>query len=298
MSMMPTYALSGTQIVPIDEVKISLLSGVVNYGLGCFEGIRAYWIESEQQLYVFRLEDHLKRLQRSAEVLHIALPTDVDEFAKAIGELLRAENCREDVYIRPLAYKKDLKLGSRLDLLDDAILTWVSPIKDDPRLQRGLKVMISDTRRLNTEAARTSAQIDGYDDCILLNSRGRVAEGSGWNILLFKDDSVITPRLGEGILDGITRDTLLSLAGRELNLRVEERAVEPEELFTADEVLACGTGIQILPVIEIDGEKIGDGQVGERFHQFWDLYCQVVQHSNSLYKSWLTPIYPDVKTQA
>ena len=309
--MMPTHALDGTQIVPIGDVEINLLSGVVNYGLGCFEGIRAYWSESEKQLYVFRMQEHLERLQRSAEILHIALPAAIDEFAKAIGELLRAEKCREDAYIRPLAYKSNLAMGGRIDRLDDATLTWVSPIKDDPRLERGLKVTISETRRINADAvpsqakltgtyinpllARTRAQIDGYDDCILLNSQGRVAEGSGWNILLLKDDRVITPALGEGILEGITRDVVLSLARIELNLPVEERAVDPDELSTADEVLACGTGIQILPVVEIDGIKIGDGQAGERFHQLWDLYSQVVHHSNTLYESWLMPIYPDAK---
>ena len=308
---MPTVALKGTQIVAIEDVGISLLSGVVNYGLGCFEGIRAYWNESEQQLYVFRMSDHLQRLQNSAKLLHIGLPEDINEFCEAIGDLLRAQDCREDAYIRPLAYKDNLQMGARLDRLDDAILTWVTPIQDDPRLERGLKVTISHWRRINSDAvpatakltgtyvnpviARTEAQAGGYDDCILLNSRAQVAEGSGWNILLIKDQTLITPAPGEGILVGITRDTLLSVARQNLDMTIEERTVGADELFTADEVIACGTGIQVLPVVEIDDLKIGDGQAGERFQQFWKLYSEIVQNKNPEYAHWLTPIYPHAK---
>jgi branched-chain amino acid aminotransferase len=307
--MMPVYTLRGTEVVPIEDVSISVLSGVVNYGLGCFEGIRAYWNDSEKQLYVFRLQDHLRRLQSSGEILHIRLPDNIDSISLAICELLRAENCREDVYIRPLAYKDNLKLGSRLDRLDDAILTWVTPITDDPRYERGLKVTISDTRRINADAvpseakltgtyinpilARTNAQIAGYDDCILLNSSGNVAEGSGWNILLIKDQTLVTPALSEGILEGLTRDALLSVARLELNLIIEEREVTPEELFSADEIIACGTGIQILPIVEIDEVKIGDGQAGRRCQEFWKIYCDIIRHSNANYEAWLTPVYSE-----
>ncbi|MFT7460937.1 MAG: branched-chain amino acid aminotransferase, partial [Planctomycetota bacterium] len=146
---------------------------------------------------------------------------------------------------------------------------------------------------INPLIARTAAQIDGFDDCILLNSHGHVAEGSGWNIILIKDQSLITPAVSEGILQGLTRDTLLTMAKQSLDMKIEERQVEPEELFSADEVLACGTGIQILPIVEIDGTKIGKGQAGEKFQQFWALYCNVVRHSNTTYENWLTPIYPD-----
>ena len=308
--MMPGHALDGTRIVPFSDVRIDLLSGVVNYGLGCFEGIRAYWVETEQQLYIFRLAEHLRRLQASAGILQISLPEDLDEFATAICELLRVENCQEDVYIRPLAFKKNLAMGGRLDRLDDAILTWVSPIKDDPRLETGLKVSISQIRRINSDAvpteakltgtyanpllARTRAQIAGYDDCILLNADGRVAEGSGWNILLIKNGSLITPALGEDILAGITRDALMKLAANDLQLEVEERGVHVEELFSADEILACGTGVQILPIIEIDDKKIGNGRAGEHFQGFWKLYREIVHHTNKSYDDWLMPVYPGV----
>lgn len=305
--MFPTHALKGTRIIAIEDVDISPLSGVVNYGLGCFEGIRAYWNEAEQQLYIFRLLEHLQRLQNSAKVLHIHLPDDIEEFGDAIRDLLRAENCREDVYIRPLAYKHNLKFGGRLDRLDDAIMTWVVPIEDDPRLARGLKVSISDWQRINSSAvptsakltgsyinpvlARTTAQINGYDDCILLNSQAQVAEGSGWNIFLIKDKTLITPAISEDILEGITRDTLLKVAKEELNLNIEERVVEPDELFNVDEVIACGTGLQILPVVEIDDTKIGDGQSGDSFRQLWRIYSDMVHNKIPKYGGWLSPVY-------
>lgn len=304
---MPKYALRGTDIIPIEEAKVSVMTGVVNYGLGAFEGIRGYWDTINNELHFFRLEDHLQRLQRSAKFLHISLPASVPELAGAICRLAREEGYEEDVYIRPLAFKTTLKVGGRLDRLEDDILTWVVLTKDDPRMERGIRVVISGWRRIDVAVvppqakltgsyissvlARTAAQTGGYDDCIFLNSTGHVAEGSGWNIFLRKGDILVTPSVTEGILEGITRATILEIAQKKLGMMIQERQVDPSELLVAEEVFGCGTGIQLLPIVEVDGWKIGGGKPGEVFGRLWDLYSRIVRNKEPDYQQWLTPVY-------
>lgn len=281
-----------------------MASHALNYGTGCFEGIRAYWSEKKQSFFVFRLPDHIQRMKRSAKTLFLKLPVTEKEFQKIVVDLLRKNGLREDTYIRPLLFKSEEVIG-KFDLrrLQDGFTIFIAPLGRYLNTSQGVKTIISSYRRvdartvppfakptgiyLNTALAKTEALAKGVDEAILLNLDNSVAEGSAENIFLVKGNKLITPSLDQNILEGITRNTIIELAKKELGLETIERKIMKKELFLAREVFLTGTGAEVASIIEIEGKKIGNGKAGQITAELQSLYFQIVHGENRKYSRWL-----------
>lgn len=301
------YAFFKGKIVPFKEANISIMTHAFNYGTGVFEGIRAYWNAQQKQMFLLKLSEHYERLQRSAEALRIKLKYSPEELIKITVEVAKQNNYREDIYVRPIAYKSQEKIGLGLIGVEDDFCLFVSPFGAYLDINKGIRVCISTWRRIgaqsmpqgakitgayfNSSLAKAEAIEKGMDEAILLSPDGTVAEGSGENLFLFKDGKLATPPLREVILPGITRQAIIELARKELKTEVVERLVKKDEIFTADELFFCGTGAQISPITEVDGKKIGSGNVGPFTKQLQDIYFKAARGDNPKYSEWVTPVY-------
>jgi len=297
------------KFIPAEQGVISVRTHAFAYGTGCFEGIRGYWNEEDQQIYLFRLQEHYERLLRSCKILHMSLPYTVDELIDMSIELVRRNGQREDVYLRPVVYKGDTIIGVRLHNLEDHFILTSEPMGNYVEIT-GLRCAVSSWRRIDDNALPARAKIcggyvnaafaksevmqNGYDEAIMLTHDGHVSEGSTENIFLIMNGELVTPAPSENILIGITRDTVTQLAQRELNRITRERQIDRTELYIADEILLCGTGAQIAPVINIDHRPIGNGTIGSITGQLQDLYFDVVRGKRPEYKEWCTPVYAEV----
>jgi branched-chain amino acid aminotransferase len=295
------------QFVPLSEAKISIRTNALHYGSGVFEGIRAYWNPKEQQLYVFKLPEHYERMVNNCKVMKLKLDHDVKELCAITVDLLRRNQPREDTYIRPIAYISSEGLGPKLIGYETGFAVYTIPLGDYIDTSVGIKVGFSSWRRIsdntiparckvtggyvNSALARTEAIEQGYDEAIFLTQDGFVSEGSAENIFLARNGSLITPDLSQDILEGITRDVLLTLCREELGLMVTERQVGRTELYVADEVFLCGTGAQVSPVIEVDRRPVGSGKMGPITARIQQLYFQAVKGDHPKYRHWCTPVY-------
>ena len=304
---MPKFAFFCGQFVPIEEAKVSVMTHALNYGTGCFEGIRAYWNDETEQLLVFRLAEHYQRLHNSARILHMDLPYSVEQLSEITVELLRREAYRHDAYIRPLVFKSNELIGVRLHDLQDAFAVFAVPFGRYVEKEEGADVAVSSWRRIsdnaiparakvtgayvNSALAKTEAILNGFDEAIVLNQNGHVSEGSAENLFLVRDGKLITPPVTENILEGITRSTIIQLAREELDLEVVERPIDRTELYVADEVFFCGTGVQVAAIVNIDRRPIGGGRMGPVVQQIRKLYFDVVKGRVPRYQHWCTPVY-------
>jgi len=304
---MPRFAFFGGEFVPIEQAQVSIMTHAFNYGTGCFEGIRAYWSKGEEQLLVFRLAEHYRRLHRSVHILRIALPYSVEQLGELTLELLRREGYRQDTYIRPLAYKSSELVGVRLHDLEDSFAVFALPFGRYVEKEEGADVVVSSWRRnadnaiparakitgayVNSALAKTDAVLSGCDEAIVLNQNGHVSEGSAENLFLVCDGKLITPPVTENILEGITRATIIQLARKELGLETVERPIDRSELYVADEMLFCGTGVQVAAIATVDRRPVGDGKMGPIVKQIRDLYFDVVRGRAPRYRHWCTPVY-------
>ena len=301
------YAFFKGKIVPFGEAKISIMTHAFNYGTGVFEGIRGYWNSDKNQMYILKLREHYERLQRSALALKIHIKYSMEELLRLTVELAKANGYKEDVYIRPLAYKSAEKIGLGLTGIEDDFCIFLAPFGNYLDISKGIRVCISSWRRIaphslpqgakmtgayiNSSLAKAEAIEKGMDEAILLSPDGTVAEGSGENIFMVKDQKIVTPPLTELILPGITRLALLELADQELKIETIERHIKLDELFRADELFFCGTGAQISPIIEVDGKKIKDGKVGPITTRMQEIYFKAAKGNDPRYSDWLTPVY-------
>jgi branched-chain amino acid aminotransferase len=300
------YAFFKGRIVPIEEAVISVRTHAFNYGTGVFEGIRAYWNEEEQQLFIFRPREHYERLLTSARMLLMRFPYTPDDLTRITAELLQKEGYREDVYIRPIAYKADEVIGVRLHNLKEELTIWTTPFGHYIEREAG-HVMVSSWRRINDNAiparskitgayvnsalAKSEAMLNGFDEAIVLTEDGHVAEGSAENLFILRNGVLITPPVTDEILEGITRRTISELAYNELGIPTLERHVDRTELYYADEMFLCGTGVQLVPVVSVDRRPVGDGEIGPITRQLRDLYFDVVRGKVPKYRGWCVPVY-------
>lgn len=300
----PQWAFFKGEIVPIADAKISIMSQVVNYGIGAFGGVRAYWNDDRQQLYVFRIGDHVRRLLNSCKLFNTTLAYSADDIRQIILDLLRREEYREDAYVRPLIYNATEDITPRLFDVDFQFACFSRPQGNYIKLQ--VRACTSSWRRLddnsvpsrgkitgsyiNSAFAKSEAHWNGYDEAIVLNPDGHIAEGSAMNLFLVRHGTLVTPPVSDNILEGITRNTLLQLA-HDLGIPFDERSIDRTELYIADEVFFCGTGAQVAIVTEIDHRRIGTGQVGPLGQKLQETYFGVVRGKNSKYADWLTPVY-------
>ncbi|RLC70644.1 MAG: branched chain amino acid aminotransferase [Chloroflexi bacterium] len=308
---MPAYAFFNGKFVPLSEAKIGIMTHAFNYGTACFEGIRGNWNQEHEQMYLFRVSDHYQRMLKNCRVLKIEVPYTIDELIRLTVELSEMCGYREDIYIRPMAYKSSEEVGVRLHNLEDGFLLFATPFGPYLDITKGAKCCVSSWRRIddnmipprakitglyvNSALAKTEAFENGFDEAILLTHDGHVSEGSGENIFLVIDEKLVTPPNSDNILVGITRDTVIKLAKWELGIDTIERPIDRSELYTADECFLTGTAAHVTPVTEIDHRKVGSGQIGTITKKLQQLYFDVILGRNKKYLHWCTPAYKLVK---
>jgi branched-chain amino acid aminotransferase len=292
--------------IPLEDAKISIATHAFNYGTGCFEGIRGYWNPEHRDLYLVKLQHHFRRLLNSTRLFRIDIGLDVQQLCDIAVQIVGQSKYEEDVYVRPIAYKASRVIKVGLLNLQDAFCCFSAPMGDYFDIHKGLSVTVSGWRRnddnaiparakatggyINAALAIADAQEAGFDEAILLTQDGHVSEGSAANLFLVMNGKLITPAVADDILVGITRSAVLELAEK-LRIPVTERRVDRTELYVADEIFLCGTGVQIAPVTKVDGRKIGDGKMGEITRSIQDLYLAAVHGEVEDYWGWLTPVY-------
>ncbi len=305
--MKKEFAFFEGKIVPIEEAKISIKTNSFHYGTAVFEGIRAYWNQEEEQLYILAGKEHYERLLKNARAMFMEIPYTADQLVEITKELLKKCEVKEDIYIRPIVYFKDLKLTPKLIGYTPEIAIYLYPFGAYLDPEKGISAKVSSWIRnddnsipsrykiagayVNSALAKTEALMAGYDEAIMLNANGYVAEGSGENIFLVRNGKVITPGLNEHILEGITRNLVIRILKEDLNIEVIERPVARSELYIADEVFMTGTAAEVTPIVEIDNRPIGDGKVGTITKQVQKLFFDAVRGKVEKYKNFLTPVY-------
>ncbi len=290
------------ELVPWREARVHVLTHTLHYGLGVFEGIRAY--KTGQGTAIFRLHAHTDRLFRSAHILNMPMPYGKDTLNEAICTAVR-ENDMEFGYIRPMCFYGPEGMGLRADTLETHVMvaawTWGSYMGED-NIKNGIKVRTSSYTRhhvnvtmckaksngtyINSILALNEALACGCDEALLLDAEGYVAEGSGENIFIVRDNILYTPFLTSA-LDGITRDTIFVLAA-ELGIPVKEKLITRDEVYIADEAFFTGTAAEVTPIREVDGRAIGNGSRGPVTEQLQTLYFDQVHGRREAHPEWLT----------
>jgi branched-chain amino acid aminotransferase len=303
---MPSYAYFQKQFIPLAEAKIGVMTTAFHYGTAIFEGIRGNWNSQKKQIYLFRLKEHYQRMLDGCRVLKIKLPYTLDELCQITVKLVEMCRFEEDLYIRPLAYKSAERLGVRLHDIEDDFLCLVIPWGPYLDMDKA-RCAVSSWRRpdhnvippntkitglyANNALAKSEAMENGFDEAIMLTPDGHVSEGSGENIFLVLDGKLVTPASYSNILMGITRDTVIKLAKKELGIETVERQVERSELYIAEECFLTGTAAHLTPVAEIDHRPIGDGEIGKITKKLQKLYFEVIRGNNPKYLDWCTSVY-------
>ena len=311
----PQYAWKDGKVIPWDECTIHGRSQAGFFGANVFEGTRAYWNEDEGELYLFRNQDHLDRLARSMKMVRMEVPFSAEEITQGSIDLLKANNFREDVHFVTVAYNG---FGAGFDVMGAAedtgiyITAIASPQK--PPLWNGGTAGTSSWRRVsddvlpprvksganygNSRLAHREAKINGYDTAVILNNRGTVAEAPGACLMMVRDGRVVTPPITSGILESITRVTLMELFERELGLPVQEREIDRTELYTAEEFFFCGSGWEIFPIVSLDRITIGAGVPGPITKRMQEVYFSAARGKMPAYRQWLSPVYAGAREPA
>ncbi len=304
---LPQYAYFKGEIVPYAEAKVGVLTHALNYGTAAFGGIRGYWNDEEEQLFVFRILDHYERLLESGKLL-CSDDTYTPEGLRDITlELLRTEDLREDCYIRPLLYKADEIIGVRLHDLTDEITIVAVPFRKYVEHDDSAHVTFSSWRRVddnampargkisgayvNTAFVKTDALRAGFDEALVLNNDGHLAEGSAENVFMLRHGVLVTPPVSDNILEGITRRTVLKLAKEELGLDVLERSIDRTEVFLCDELFLTGTAAEITAVTQVDFRDVGTGEMGPVTRHLRELYQDIVRGREPNYAHWVEAVY-------
>ncbi len=304
-----TWAFFEGQQVPLEEAKVGVATHALHYGTAAFEGIRGNWNPDHGKVYIFRLREHYERLIRGCKILRMDLPYSVDDLCQITVDLLERNGFAEDVYIRPLAYKSEEAVANlRLHLLESDFTLMIQPFGNYIEAEGAIKCQTSSWRRpddsmmptgvkitgLYTTSilAKTEAIMAGFDEAILLNHDGSVSEGSGENLFMVRDGMIQTPYETANALLGITRESVMTLAKKELGLDVVERRINRSELYLADEVFLTGTAAHLTPVGRIDNRDIGDGGIGPLTQQLQDIYFDCVVGNNPDYMHWCTGVTP------
>ena len=293
--------------VAMRDAKVSIMTHAFMYGTATFEGIRAYWNAEQGKLYGLKLREHVERLRQSCRIMLMTNVPSVDELTGLIVETIRRNNFREDVYVRPSFYKSTRAIGVRLHHLDNELYIITIPFGNYIDTEAGVRVMSSSWRRNADEALpargkivggyvnmafqKSEAELNGFDEAIVLTADGHVNEASAANLWMVRDGVAITPPVTDDILEGVTRKAMVELLGNE-GVPVEIRSIDRSELYIADEMFLCGTGVQISPVIEIDHRPIGSGGIGPIGRMVRDRYFDAVRGRLPAYRHWLTEIEP------
>jgi branched-chain amino acid aminotransferase len=293
--------------VAMRDAKVSVMTHAFMYGTATFEGIRAYWNPEQGKLYGLKIREHVERLRQSCRIMLMTNVPSTDELTGLIVETIRRNKFREDVYVRPSFYKSTKAIGVRLHHLDNELYIITVPFGNYIDTEAGIRVMSSSWRRNADEALpargkivggyvnmafqKSEAELNGFDEAIVLTADGHVNEASAANLYMVRDGVAITPPVTDDILEGVTRKAMIELLKNE-GIPVEVRSIDRSELYIADEMFLCGTGVQISPVVEIDHRPIGTGAIGPIGRLVRDRYFDAVRGRLPAYRHWLTEIEP------
>lgn len=303
----PAWIWRNGEIIPWEQATVHVNSVGHASVSSVFEGIKAYYNADHDALYVFRLDEHTQRFVESARIVRLELDFDANQLVAGIMDLLRKNKVREDIYIRPWCFVSGLvreqiaPAGASTDMLID---TW--PFTTAMLQERACSTCISSWRRIddtsmpprakvfsnyhNSRLACIEATQGGYDWPIFLNDRGKVTEGPGSCVAMIRQGKLVTPNITSGVLESITRATLMELAGNVLGLPVVEREIDRTELYVCDELFYMGTGWEILPIARIDGLRVGNGQMGVIARQLDRLYHDIVRGVDARYAHWRSTV--------
>ncbi len=301
-----SWAYHDGEFKRLADAQVSLATHALNYGTGIFEGIRAYWNAEQEQLYVFRLQDHFERMARSCRILRIVLPGDPTELSQVAVDLLRLNAPHTDMYVRPLAFKAARSIKVALSGLRDGFGMFTFPLGDYVSTN-GLEARVASWRRISDDAMPARGKVTGVyvntalavedahsteaEEAVVLTRDGHVSEGGSANVFIVRDGALLTPPVYDDILEGLTRDSLMTLAREELGLRVVERSIDRTELYVADEIFFCGTGAQVAPCVRIDGRDVGNGLIGPVSRALAELYGGIARGTDERHPEWRTAVY-------
>ena len=295
------------EILNVNDAKINVLSPTSQFGLNVFEGIPCYWNEDKKQLFAFRLDDHYKRLMKSAKLLQIACKYTKEEMKKALIDIVQANEYYENISVRQTLFVEGFgSWGS-----EEPVGMFVAPIPKGRMSKeynkKGLNACVTSWRRIsdvnlsprikcganyiNSRMGQREALRNGYDTCIFLNEFGKVSEGPGSCFFMVKDGYLITPQLTDSVLESITRDSIIRIAKEILGLNVVERSIDRTELYVCDEAFLCGSAMEITPVISVDKYVVGKGDAGKITDKLHKLYLEIATGKENKFAGWAEPIY-------
>lgn len=294
------------EIMKVNDAKINVLSPTSQFGANVFEGIRCYWSDEDNELYAFRLSEHHKRLKNSIKMFRMEDKYSQEDLKNALIDVVKANNYREDIAVRQTVFIDGFGSWNAKGPTN----MFIAPIPKARTLsdnKEGLKCCVSSWERINEKSlspkvkvganyinsrmAQMEAIENGYDSAILMNNQGKIAEGPGSCFFIIRDGVLITPPVTASILESITRETVIEIARDLLQIKTVERDVDRTELYICDEAFLCGSAMEIVPVINVDGISVGTGKSGEITTLLQNKYLEVVRGKVKKYKKWLTPVY-------
>jgi branched-chain amino acid aminotransferase len=303
-TFIPKFVWFDGKFVKDKEANVSVMTHAIHYGTSVFEGLRGYW--NSKNLYIFRLDDHIKRFRRSGKVYSIALRFTDKQIVDAVIALCKKNNVKESCYIRPFYFVG--RYGINLHITEETP-THAGIVMfpfGDLFNKNGIRAGISSWRRihdvstpplakmggnyLNSILATQECKRNGYDEAILLDQLGNVSEAPGENIFMIRNEKLLTPPSSSSALEGITKDSVNKIAN-DLGYETVEREIPRTEIYFADEVFLTGTAAEVTPIISVDGKKVDDGKVGKITKQIQKTYSEITMGKNKKYIHWITPVY-------
>ncbi len=314
MNLREISVYAGGRFCAYDDAKVGLLTHGLQYGTGCFEGIRGYWVPGDRELYLVQLREHYERLAISAKILMMTLPRPIEELIEITAELVARNRFETDIYIRPCVFKAAEDIGVRLHNVPDSFAIIPVPFTSYLDASGGLKAGVSSWRRaddsaapprakitglyVNSALAKSEAIANGFDEAIMLSHDGHLAEGSAENIFLVKRGVLYTPDPSQNVLEGCTRRSIIEIASKEFNLDVVERSIDRSELYGADEIFFTGTAAGVLHVSSVDRRMVADGSAGPITKKLAAYYDRAVHGKEPKYDAWLTRTYASRRVAA
>ena len=303
---LPKNAYFQGKIVPYSEARVGVATHALNYGTAVFGGMRGYWNEEKERLFVFRPLDHYRRFLNSCRIMCMEFGQTPESLTDLTLELLRRDSYRQDIYIRPLAYKSEEGIGVRLHDLKEDLTIFAMPFGQYIKNDTNAHVTISSWRRIDdnmipargkisgayasSALIKTDAARAGFDEALVLTQEGHLTEGSAMNIFMVRDGILVTPPITDNILEGITRRSVMELARNELGLTVVERPIDRTEVYICEELFLTGTAAQVTVVTKVDYRPIGKGLMGPIAGKLRELFLEVVRGKNPKYAHWNTVV--------
>ena len=300
------YIWMNGEMVPWAEAKIHVATDAVLRGENVFEGIRAYWNEDEEESYIFKNPEHLRRLRQSAKVMRMRIPYSDEELTQGFIELLRKNSFTSAVHLRPVVYLGG-DWGSYEPDAEAGVFVLAVASPHNPSIFTGIKSCISTWRRNsdlaspsrikaganyhNARLAMMEARLNGFGTPIMMNDRGKIAESPGSCFFMVRDGVPVTAPVTADILESVTRATLIQLFADELGIPVQQREIDRTEVYLADEAFFCGSNQEVQPIISVDHYPLGDGKIGPLTGQIQSLYFDIAEGKVPKYHHWLTPVY-------